>query len=228
MFLLIDSIILLIVVFCVFSSAKKGFVRVLIEVAGFIAIGILTFTISTPLSHATYDKIIGPSFIESATNKTAESTEQKVNDAFETLPDFITDYAKSADITPETVTESINKTTENSVENTIKNVSEEIIKPVACELLSLIYSALLLIILSVVVVFVARAVNKLFSFSFVGKINKFLGGLVGVIKGAAFSAIYVLLIKLALSFFENGFWVFTPQNIEKTYLFKFILGLLPF
>ena len=228
MFLLIDLLILLIIIFCIFSSAKKGFVRVLIEVVGFIAVGILAFTVSSPLSEMTYDKIIEPSFIESATSKTAENTEQQVLNAWDSLPKFITDDATTADITPKSLTESINKNTENSVENAVKSISTEVLKPVVCELLSLIYSALIIILLSVVVVLLARAVNKLFSFSFVGKINKFLGGTVGAVKGAVFSAVYVLLIKLLLSFFENGFWFFTTENIEKTYLFKFILGLFPF
>ena len=51
----IDLIVVAIIAVCAVVSAKRGFVKVLVEAVGFVAAIILTFTISTPLSEATYD-----------------------------------------------------------------------------------------------------------------------------------------------------------------------------
>ena len=47
---ILDAIIILIVLFYVFISAKKGFVRTLIEVVGFVAAIVIAFTVSTPIA----------------------------------------------------------------------------------------------------------------------------------------------------------------------------------
>ena len=56
--IILDLIIAAVIIIEVVISARRGFARVAIELVGFIAAILLTFTISTPLSQATYDKII--------------------------------------------------------------------------------------------------------------------------------------------------------------------------
>ena len=67
MSIVLDLIVLAIILFTVFMSAKRGFVRVALEVVGFIAAVFITFTISTPLVNITYDKIIAPPIVSSVT-----------------------------------------------------------------------------------------------------------------------------------------------------------------
>ena len=57
MSIIIDLIVLAIIGLFIYTSAKRGFVKVLVEVAGFVLAVIITFTISSPLADATYDKI---------------------------------------------------------------------------------------------------------------------------------------------------------------------------
>lgn len=228
MFLLIDLLIILIIAVCIITSAKRGFVRVLIEVAGFIAAALLTFTISTPLSEVTYDKMIEPAIIESATEKSAENAEQLINNTWQALPDFIKVMADNENLSADSLSESINANLNSKTEEAVKSVSREIIKPVVTELLSLVYSLIIMAVLTIIVSILAKSLNKLFSFKFVGKINKFLGGSVGAVKGAFFACIFVLCVCLLISFSNKGFWIFTPENLEKTYLFKLILKVIPF
>ena len=60
---LLDLIVLAIIAAVALISARRGFVRVAIELVGFIAAIFITFTISTPLASLTYDKIIEPPIV---------------------------------------------------------------------------------------------------------------------------------------------------------------------
>ena len=62
---LLDLIVIAIIAAVALISAKRGFVRVVIELAGFIAAIFISFTISTPLANLTYDKIIEPPIVSS-------------------------------------------------------------------------------------------------------------------------------------------------------------------
>ena len=40
--------------------------------------------------------------------------------------------------------------------------------------------------------------------------------------------VFVVVIGLIMSFTENGFLIFTEENIEQTYLFKILMNFSPF
>ena len=73
MSVVLDIIVLAIILVTVFLSAKRGFVRVLIELVGFVAAVFISFTISTPLADMTYDKIIEPPIVASVGDVTGDS-----------------------------------------------------------------------------------------------------------------------------------------------------------
>ena len=73
---LLDLIVIAIIAAVALISARRGFVRVVIELAGFIAAILITLTISTPLASLTYDKIIEPPIVSSVSKATGDSVTQ--------------------------------------------------------------------------------------------------------------------------------------------------------
>ena len=76
--IILDLIVIAVIFIFILVSAKKGFVRSLIEIVGFVLVIMLSNTVSTPLANITYDKFIEPSIIESSqklTDGTNENTE---------------------------------------------------------------------------------------------------------------------------------------------------------
>ena len=65
------------------------------------------------------------------------------------------------------------------------------------------------------------ALNKMFSFSVIGKLNHFLGGIIGIAKGGIFAILICEILLLVISF-TGGVWIFNNQNIEKTIVFQFL------
>lgn len=219
MSIILDLIVIAIIVFFIMVSAKKGFVNVFVETVGFVAAIIVAFTISTPLATATYDKIIEPPVISAAVEAAGESAE---HEAWNALPDFIIN--NKLNLFGTTTNEFTQKISENislGVETAVKTASREIVRPIAVKMLGLLYSVILVIVLLIVVKFLAKLLNRVFSFSVVGKLNRTLGGLIGLLKGGVIALVFCMLISLIISFTGKGLWIFTADNINNSYIFKF-------
>lgn len=224
---ILDAIIVLIVLFFVYLSAKKGFVRTLIEVVGFVAAIVIAFTVSTPIAEACYDTFVFPSVAEIVDSTGKESVNDVANAVWEELPDFFTESSFFAN-SKESVTIAAEKEVSNNSGQMAKAISDSMVKPTAVKLISVFVSFALVIILLFVAKLLAKYINKLFTFSIIGEINKILGGILGIVKGAAVAIIFCLTISLILSFTKDGFLIFTYDAINSSHIFKFIMGFSPF
>lgn len=234
MWIILDLIIVAIVALFVFLSAKRGFVRTIIEFVGYILAVYLAFTVGGIISTAIYDGAIEPAIVSSTAERivdtAGESVDSTVNNVWESLPDLVTKGAESFGITSDYLRNSL---TENSVntENATaiaENAVSAIVEPVIVPLLKSIIGIILFAVLIFVVRILAKAINKVFKLPLIGGLNKFLGGVVGGLKGIVISVIFVVIIGLIMSFTENGFLIFTEENIEQTYLFKILMNFSPF
>ncbi len=224
MSIVLDLIVIGIILLSILISAKRGFVKVAVETAGFVAAVFLAFTISSPLSGITYDKIIEPPIVKAAVNAVGESAE---SEALNALPDFITDNGFfGADIN--SFTEKITSNLSKGTETAVKTASQEIVKPIATKLLGLLFTIILILILLIVVKFLAKFLNKIFSFSLVGKLNRTLGGVLGFVKGILLAVLFCAVISLILSFTGQPFLIFTEENINNSYIFKIFTEIIPF
>lgn len=229
MSIILDLIVLAIIIITVLISAKRGFVRTLIELLGFIAAVFISFTISTPLANTTYDKIIEPSIIStvtSAADTAADNSAAAAVDSFwNEMPGWIKGGIEKAGISKESLDGSITANIGNGVQSAVESASQNVIKPAVTSTLALIYQVISLIILLALVKPLARLINKLFSFSVIGTANRVLGGVVGVPKGMIYAVAFCLLITLAVSFTQNGFLIFTGEAMEKSLFFSFVNSL---
>lgn len=229
MSIILDAIIVLIILLFVFLSAKKGFVRTLIEVVGFIAAIAIALSLSTPIANFCYDKTVNPivaKTVQSAVDEGSSNATEAVDAVWNKLPSFLTE-SSFFNLSKENISNSINGEIAADTTQLINSI-DSFVKPAISKLLSVIISVILVVVLLFVVKLLAKVVNKIFSFSVIGDINKTLGGILGLVKGAAVSVIFCMIISLILSFTKNGFLIFTYDAINSSYLFKFIMGLSPF
>ncbi len=254
--LLIDLVLILIIGFAVYFSARKGFVRTVVEAVGLLAAVIITLTICTPLANATYDKIIEPPLLEATAEKVNASFEgqldkvpdfnvnseqftqlksqisSSINDFIKDLPKVVQNFIEQSGLETNKLFENTDteingeETIGNTAQNLVRDISQTKIKPIAVELISAFYSLVVLTVLLIAVKILAVSLNKVFSFSLAGKLNTFFGGVCGLIKGLAIAFLLCAVIYTVISFTENGSWIFTLQNIEKTIIFKTLIGLI--
>lgn len=230
MSLVLDAIIVLIILVFAFLSAKKGFVRTLIEVVGFILAIVIALGLSTPIANGIYDTAVQPivaKTVESAMSEGSATANAAVDAVWNKMPAFLTE-SSFFDVTKENITSTITDEVAANTATVTNSISDSFVKPIVTKLLSVLISVILVVILLFVVKLLAKYINKLFTFSVIGDINRTLGGILGVVKGVAISVIFCLIISLILSFTKDGFLIFTYDAINSSYLFKFIIGLSPF
>ena len=224
-FLFIDLISVLIIVLSVAISAKHGFVRVVVEVVGFVAAAILVLTVNGPLADFTYDKVIEPPIVNSVSEKISDTGTATVNEIWDSMPNFVTRNAEKYGISKQNVEQTV-LNNNGDTEKVLRDISQNSIKPVVTGILEVVYSVILIIVLLIIVKILAKLINKAFSFSVIGKLNKTLGGVLGFVKGLIYSAIFCEIVILILSFATNGILIFTTANIAKTYLFNLLTNLI--
>ena len=217
MHLIIDLILIGVILFCVVSSAKKGFVRTFVEVAGLVVAVVVAFTVSRPLANVTYDKIIEPSVVKAIGEEAVLSADETADKIWESTPAFLRGNASKEDIEA-----AISDFTKDGAEGSAASISQNVVKPIVASVLSTLYTVVLIIPLLIIVKLLARVLNRIFSISLVGRLNKLLGAAIGLLKGFAFALIICKIIMLIISFTDSGIWIFNIENIEKTYIFNFL------
>lgn len=227
MSIVLDLLVVAIIILTVVMSAKRGFVRVIIELAGFIAAVFITFTISTPLGNITYDKIIEPPALNAVEDITVDSASVSDETLWEAMPEFVRNNAEKIGISKAAIEETLDNNAGSSAKAIAKTVSQDVVKPVVAELLAMIYSVIIFILLLVAVKFLAKFLNRVFSFSIIGSLNRALGGIVGIPKGIIIALLFCLIVRLITMFSSEGFLFFSNDVIEKTFIFKFFSNIIP-
>ena len=215
---ILDLIILAIIVICVLISARKGFVKTIIGIAGLVLAVVLAITLSTPLANFTYDKIVEPAVtgtIENAISNVTDKAENIVKEnVYESLPGFV---QNNIDLSEFEI---------SAGENAAAAITESAVKPVALSLLKAVFSLILFVILSFVVRILSKILNSIFSFSILGKANKLLGGALGAVQGVVFALIFILITNVLISL-TGGFFIFTQESIDSSFIFSLVSKILP-
>ena len=215
---ILDIFVVTIIVIFIVISAKKGFVKTIIEFVGLLAALYLALTLSSPLADFTYEKAIEPTVtatINSAVENLGESAEITVKETiYNSLPKFISNNIDFSNF---------NIGTE---ENSANEICANLFKPISISFLKAIFTLVLFIILYIFVKFLANMLNKIFSFSIIGTANRLLGGVLGFIKGIIFAVIFVIITEIVISL-TGGFFVFTETAVDSSVIFSYLAKILP-
>ena len=231
MWWILDILIVLIVAFYIYSCARRGFVRTVIEMIGYFLAIYLAFSFSGVIAESVYDNFVGPSIAENISDKLSLSpeadTDDKVDAIWDSLPEIVlNDAANSKNQLKNSIIN--NNSNVGTIESLAQKATDATVKPTVLPIIQTVATILLFFILMFVVKFIARIINKVFNLPLIGSLNKFLGGIIGGFKGAIFATIFVMIIMFVISLTKEGFWIFTEENIDKSVLFKFLAGFSPF
>ncbi|MBQ2676505.1 MAG: CvpA family protein [Clostridia bacterium] len=227
----IDLIIIAIIAVFAWISAKRGFVRTVIELVGYVLAVVLAFSVSSAAANAIYEGGMRPKIVNAIQtnieNAKSDDYAGAVEDTWEAIPDFITGMIENTGHTQQSVTEKIESLVTDGAAYAAETVTDTVIKPVAVNLITMLLAAILFIILMIVVKFLAKFINSLFNIPILGTLNTTLGGVVGVVKGGVIVFAVISIIGVSLTIFDNAIWIFTPQLVEETFIFKAIYNLNP-
>lgn len=217
----LDLIIVAIILLFTIVMANKGFVKTVISFLGFIAALLIAFFLCGPVADFAYDKAVGPAIQKTVYNavddefKNGNNIEKSIQES--SIPQIVKDKLANVDF----------DSYGNKSEEIADAVCEKVVKPLSVGLIKVIAFILLFVILSIIAKILANAINKLFSFSVVGKVNKFFGGILGIIYGIVFAALFIMLVNSLVSINGDIFGI-NKESIEATYIFKNFMAYMPF
>ncbi|MBQ4154631.1 MAG: CvpA family protein [Clostridia bacterium] len=232
LWIVLDLIVVAIIAFCVISSARKGFVRTVVEVVGFVLAAYIAFSVSGAVAESVYTNSIEPAIISAVEEKTqtvtANTVEQTVNDIWKDLPAIVKNsgefFGVELNEIPSSITNEINDSLNTS--EIAKITAQKAVRPVAVPLIKSVLGMVVFCALTFVVKLLARVLNKMFKLPLIGGLNKTLGGLLGLIKGVVFAAIICVAISTFIAITGEGFWIFTRENIDSTLLFGLLANII--
>lgn len=226
-FIILDLIVVGIIVLMVILSAKRGFVRTVVEVVGFVLAIMVAISLGSGVAGMIYDNTVGPNIVSVADNTIDNTAQEIIDDAWDALPDFVVKNAEAFGISKEKINESLADIGGENKQDAVEQAINNSIRPIFVRIVGMLCSFILFIILSFVVKLLAKLLNGIFSFSIAGDINRTLGGIAGLFKGVVFAVIFCVVIGMLVSF-TGGFWIFTHEALEASIITKFLLSITPF
>ena len=217
--IILDLIIIVLISIFAFISARRGFVRTLVETVGFILIIILANSICAPLANSTYDNLIEPTIINSVDNIDSKAASDITDTLIEKIP-LLSDKVNVNSGIVKDFEGVLSNEINNGVKSAVSSASQTVFKPVITRVISMVYSLLITVILMYFVNLLAKLISKLITHTFLKKTNLCLGGVLGIIKGVAVACVICTVISLIISVTDNGFWIFTESAVNSSYIFK--------
>lgn len=223
--IILDLIIVLIVVLTALMAARKGFIRTVIEVAGFVAAIFIASAVSQPLGLAAYRGVIEKPVVNAVSSSVNTAAGNLSDSVWNALPEFLTDNAEKFGISYELLSGKLNEASGGNAVAAAQTAADSLVKPIAVRLLSSIFFFLAFIALMFVVRLLARLLNRMLSFSLIGSLNKALGGAIGVVKGVIYAFVICTLIMLLLTLNGGQLWFINSEVISKSFIFRMLAQL---
>ncbi len=218
----IDIIIVLVLLFFIWSSARRGFVRTVIDIVGYILAMFVAFSISGTIADAAYDNFVKPSMSSAIEEKLSEgsgqSAEKAISDAFDNMPSVVTRAAENFGITKESTIEKYSGALQNGSASAAEAITDYVAGPVIISIFTGVALLIILITLMCIVHIIARAANGVMSrIPIVGWLNKVLGAVTGIIKGGLITILLCAVLIIVLNLIPDG-----DNIISQSYILNFM------
>ena len=229
--IILDVILVLIVLFVAWRSAKRGFVRTLIEMVGYVLAIVLAFSMASFLSKQIYESFVRPSIVKTIEANLGDFNGDNLSKVFNNIKNNIPSYMLTAAGYNSEIESKIADEIVNSKSNTSKaaaDITDQLAKPAMTYILNIILIFILFFLFMLVVRFLAKVLNSLFNVPVLGTVNTLLGGILGIFKGVIIALLLCALITISIKLFGEN-WFITDKIVNNTYLYKYVSQLyIPF
>lgn len=230
MSLILDLVVLALIVLGVVMGIKRGFVRTAIELIGYVLVLVIATTVAVPVSEAVYDGVFRDTVEQSVSTAISESAtgsvEPSIDAVFENIPDGIRNLLDYYTITPDSIKDTLDTHVDDTSGAIAVHIADALAPPIQ-SLIRLVFVALLFIVGIFAVRLLAKLCNSVAeALPLVGRLNSFLGGFAGGLKGLAIAFFVANLISLLIGLTNGGLLGITQNDVDKTVLFMRLCTLL--
>lgn len=226
--LIFDLVMILLLILIILAARKRGFVRILIETLGYIVAVLVAALLSAGLSNSCYDLFVRPPItrtVEAQVAKAEGPVVDQIHTALEALPKSVNALMQMSGVTTSDVEQQVG--VDVSKPSVVADaVADAVAPPVTQVLKSLLFIAFLVILL-ILVRLLARSLNKIFSVPVLGTLNRFLGGLLGLVQGFLLIFVLCILVYCLSEWIGNGTGTVFDRVAEGSYLYRLLIPLNP-
>lgn len=208
--LILDIIFLCIFIFFVYRSARRGFIRTVVELVGWVLVLLIAVNISTPIAEGIYDSFFSQT-VESYAENTAATIIQNMSDNVSKSDNGFVLWILSI-------------VTENMDPN--EYLSGVGFRAIAVSFLHWILVALIFTVGLIVVRILASFLTRLFGFSIFKTANRLLGGACGALKALILIFIVALILTQITAISPNGSGgVINSEMVDTSFVCNYISNL---
>lgn len=202
---ILDAAFLIIIAVCVIVAYNRGFAHTVISFVGTIASAVAAALLSNKFALSVYQKLMEPNLYKATKAKINELVYSggfydKIVDVKELLPDFLKAFADNSAYSPEKISDML----AGSAEQAAQSIMEGVIEPLATQLLSMILFFVMFSLFLVAVAVIVKVADKIFEAPVIGGINRFLGGVLGLLQGGVICLAAAVLVTMFVNFTSNS------------------------
>lgn len=222
---LLDAVVILIFLLCVWIGHKRGFIKTVTGIVAFLAALAVSALLSGPVADFVYDKAVEPTLVETV-NAQLEQAEgsaiERLDSAYQSLPDVVKNLLAQA---------GIEDVDDLAIElpmggDSMGHSFASVIEPLLLPLLKAVCSLILFLIAYIVAAIVLRVLNLVAKLPLLKQVNKTLGVVGGIVSGALWALLAVTVMQVLASTGVAGDAV-TLQTIGETTVVNWITGFNP-
>lgn len=221
----IDFIVLVLIVIIIFAGYKKGFLRSILSLGGFLIATVFSFMFGRMIAEGVFDSMVKPWLTSMVETQVVAGTNQSlaaaVDNMYQNLPGYLSGPLDFLFGSKEQVMANIQSAmTENSATMTDSIVG--LLKPMMVVLISI----LTVLILFLLCMFALRIIDKMLiqvrRIPVIGTFDGLLGGVVGVFQAILWMVVLVFLVKAVILLSSNGITWLNDKVVDSTILFKWL------
>lgn len=223
---LLDLAVILIFAAAVFVGFKRGFIKSMIGVVGFLAAMVLAFSISGAVAGGIYSSFVqkkSEKAIETAISDKvgASSIEDNITAAMDTMPNLVKDLIADKGLTAQALAEKIGDGTQNTANAIAVAVTDTVVKPVMTLFIRFVACIVLFILLQFAVTFIGKFIAGLLRHTPLKGADSLLGALLGAVKGVLWVLFAVMLMQ-AIAGFTAEDALISQKSISETKVVSFV------
>ncbi len=222
--IILDLTAVLFVVGYIRSSARRGFVRTVVQLAGFFVSMLLANTLSGPAAEYTFVHFVKEGLTEKISEQilstgSAGSFLQTLRTALESIPAYLLRALEFAGLPADFTLPSV----AGSAQQLAASLVEQTIGPTCIALFSTIFFLLFFSFF----LFLTRTVSRCFTgirrIPIVGPLNSILGGCAGAVEGVLYLYLVVAIASLVLALTGDSIPYLNRETLENTWILRLFL-----
>lgn len=215
--LVVDGIVILIFVACIFDGYRRGFIKMLLSIASVALSIVIANAFSAPLAQWANDEFVDDAvseyvdkYIDNMLESAGTSSEGLAGVVFEnseeriieSLPEELIEILDRHNISAEDILRDISfeDNAETVSEKITSNIKRKIIQPI----LKMFAFLLIYIVCSIIFSIIVNVISSMFRLPVIKGINKSLGAALGTIQGIAVIGVVCVFAVLAASFLPGN------------------------